>query len=319
VAASIWAKQSQADVATALAAFTRWLINTTNLWSIVEAYSGAAGTKRRTPTSGSELDLDNAAFSAGGDFSWQTGTLATGDWIVLQSTNATGNKCQVYLEYDSTTRIYHALIPKADFTTGGTNVSPPNSPQGFPATTIGATMSGSPSLVGFTPQNAVMDYSAICDDSVINLICDDGVAGNREWMYVGAVESSHPNDVYPFVINDTPGNVYRSSTARWNKLSHVDGATGLVTGYGTYLAFAGGTSVQDPGQDGNDGEWSVIPAGVHDAQAAHMYSAVLKYVYLIAEDLASSGTLAGLTYMYMTSLATEGRMGWTWDGVTAYP
>lgn len=328
MAASIWPKQSQANPAAALSALCRWLVETAGLFTIVEAYDADGSgsptaprtARRRTPTAGQETDFDNSEFSTG-TFGWKTNALGANDWIVLRSTNTSGNKFEVYLEYDSTTQWKYALVPLNDFTTAGGDVSPPNSADGFSATSMGSTMGGSPTLVTCTLPAGTCNYSAVADSGCFHVLADDGTAANRRWILLGKLKSSHPDDDVPFVISTLPQIVYAyTSAARWGKLSHVDHTTGIFTGWDVLPKYSTTGLLDTAGQDGLSSKWLVWPAGVHFTTASHMMTGVLPYAYWCSSEMASSGTIGSLAYVQMTSSGGgPAHLALDWDGSTAYP
>ena len=316
-------KQSYLTAALAVAGIVRGLVNTTGLWTIIEAYSTASGDKRRTPSVATTLD--NSAFTAGADFGWQTGTLGAGDWIVLQSTNSSGAKCEIYIEYGTTTAIRFCLLPYNDFVTNGTDVTPPNGPQGFNSgLVIGSTAGTSPTRVVLLVQNATMDYSVIADTSTVIIIADDGTVVNRRRMYIGGLSVSHPDDATPFAISThlLPGGT-TSVTTYMARISPFDNTTAITNCF-QQAAYAGSTAIwmSTTGLEGKNDKWTPDPLVVCWYQVSNYFRSVLKHSYLVGMDLSTSGTLSGTlgskAYMYMNSAAAA-REAWDWDLATVYP
>jgi hypothetical protein len=154
------------------------------------------------------------------------------------------------------------------------------------------------------------------------MLSDDGVT--PYWMYVGEVETPRalgvPADDRPFVIYDTPSSVYLQITdSNWNRISPVDDATALPTGFSAKFA-ANGNDVHNPSYDTNLlGLWTVLPTGVyfHDAAGRHL-GGFLRNIGSVSADAGSSGTTMGLTWMYRGSNAGSPKIAMAWDGVTAY-
>jgi len=313
---SIWPKQYHTTTGLALKAFVRWLVDTESLFEIVEAYSSGAtvGDLLRVPTALSEDTLDNAAFAVGGTFSWySTNELAISDWIVLESTNA-GAKFQVVFELDSVVEIKHHLIPKADFPVGGADVSPPV----LSATSIGSTMGTTATACGFTAAAGGMTYSAICESDSINLVCDNGTVGGVEWVHVGGIDNAHPDDSYPFVINDKPDRVFPHSTPRFNKLSHVDDS--LQEGVDATLAVYAGTTLPAlSGFVGPGGVSYLYPMVCVIATASHAMTFGLRSVRITHITVGARGTMLGRSVMFLGSNASGPKLAFPWDSTTAYP
>ena len=315
----IWAKQSKATNMLMLADLMKMIINTESLFEIVEAYDADhASDKRRVPTAGSEGTLDNAAFASDGGFSWYNNqALGVDDWIVLESTNATGNKFQVLFVIDSATEIKHWLFPLDDFAVGGADVSPPVRPATSLGTTMGAASAGS----GFTTLNASMSYSAVCDNESINLVCDDlTTPANVEWIHVGVYDDASPSDPYPFVIHTTPSYAYPRLSDDFIKidvtLEKVSFRWASLSFYGT-----GSPSVisEYSGIDGLGGYWGLYPACAVSLVAVHGDVLNLRNVQLTHQDQDNSGTHDSLAFMYIGSDAASAKLTFPWDGSTVYP
>lgn len=308
--------ESFANPALALWGIVSGIVETASagVFEVVEAYSGASADKRRVPTVGAENTLQNAAFTAGGDFGWQTGTLAAGDWIVLQSTNAT--PFQIYLEYDAATVIKWALIPLGDFTPGGTDVTPPNG-QGFSATAFGTAAGTSPTLVTQTIAAGAENYSVIAANDLLIVITDNGTPANRTFMYAGAVDS-HPDDARPYVLKRTATYFGEVGVIPFARLSFVDSTTNLQTGY-TMHPGNSGLNPFAASSDGINGKYMLQRAQVFWNTTAHYHTVFLHHAYYASVDLSSSGTLDTQAYAYWCSALTGVRLAIDWDGVTANP
>lgn len=311
---NIFPQQAYLTPALAMMGLLRRLVEVDLAFEIVEAYdANAALNKRRTPTPGESYDFDNVAFSASA-FAFQTGLLEAGDWIVLRSTGAP--HLQVYWELDSTTNWNWALISNNDFATGGADVTPPV----LPATAIG-TVLGAGTLVSMALQLASMNYSLLSDNQTIVIFALDGTAANTRVMYIGAALSDVAGDTKPFVINDLPAAAtLPHSSARWNRLA-LDGATFLAGGTDLQPSVAGNNQATTAGRSGLatpvPTQYWALPAFVFFDNVGYYHFLSLKWSYVAGVDLATSGTLAGLTLAYFTSAAGGGRWALTWDGITA--
>jgi len=311
----IWPKKYYLNCGLMLANFVRWLVNTEGLFTIVEAYDDSHATNaRRVPTPGFESTLDNAAFAADGGFSWYNNqALGVDDWIVVQSTNAAGNKFQVVFEFDSSTVIKHHLVPKADFPVGGADVSPPV----LSATSIGTTMGTTATAVSFTTKSTGMVYSAVCESDSINLVSDAG-AFDVDWMHISKVDGQHPDDTFPFVINDSCNLSYPYGADRYNKLSHIDES--LQDAWDVTLASYGGAPLCSVSGLGFPGSRRVIYPSLATVYAVgQMMTFGLKNVSLAHYSEAISGTMADETVMYLGGNASSPRLAFPWDGLTTYP
>jgi hypothetical protein len=312
---NIFPQQAYLTPALAMIGLLRRLVEVDGAFEIVEAYdANAAVNKRRTPTPGESYDFDNAAFSATA-FGFQTGALEAGDWIVLRSTGAP--KLQVYWELDSTTNWNWALISNNDFVTGGGDVSPPT----LPLTTIGATMGNPPTFAVMALQLASMNYSLLSDNQTIVIFALDGTAANTRVMYIGAALSDVAGDTKPFVINDLPAQAtLPHAAARWNRLA-LDNATLLAGGTDLVSSVGGSNLATLAGRSGlatpAPTQFWALPAFVFFNNVGYYHILSLKWSYVAGVDLATSGTLAGLTLVYFTSSASDGRWALTWDGITA--
>lgn len=312
---NIFPQQAYLTPALAMMGLLRRLVEVDLAFEIVEAYdANAALNKRRTPTPGETYDFDNVAFSASA-FGFQTGTLEAGDWIVLRSTGAP--HLQVYWELDSTTNWNWALISNNDFVTGGADVTPP----ALPLTTIGATMGNPPTFAVMALQLASMNYSLLSDNQTIVIFALDGTAANSRVMYIGAALSDVAGDTKPFVINDLPATAtLPHSAARWNRLA-LDNATLLAGGCDLQPNAAGTNQAIQAGKSGLatpvPTQYWALPAFVFFDNVGYYHFLSLKWSYVSGVDLATSGTLAGLTLAYFTSSAAGGRWALTWDGITA--
>jgi len=313
----IWAKQSKATNMLMLADLMKMIINTESLFEIVEAYDADhASDKRRVPTAGSEGTLDNAAFAADGGFSWYNNqALGVDDWIVVESTNATGNKFQVLFVIDSATEIKHWLFPLDDFAVGGADVSPPVRPATSLGTTMGAASAGS----GFTTLNASMSYSAVCDNESINLVCDDlTTPANVEWIHVGVYDDAAVTDLYPFVINIDPARAYPTGTAKMLTVS--EHLASLLCEWVSLGSYGSRTIIADTAAaDGTGGKWAIYPLCIASDTAGNTMLAKVHNVQLTHQDQDDSGTHNSLDLMYLGSSASYPKLTFPWDGATVYP
>ena len=284
-------------------------------FNVVEAYSGASADKRRVPTALFENTLQNAAFLVGGDFGWQTGTLANGDWIVLESTSGI-IKFHLYLEVDSATVINWALLPLGDFTPGGTDVTPPDG-QGFSATSFGTAAGTSPTLVAQTVPAGSVNYSVITTPELLILVTDNGTPADRTFMYAGVVDS-HADDTRPYVLKRDATYFGEASTVPFARLSFVDSTTNLQTGYIMHPH----NSALNPfasTYDGLNGKYMLQRAQIFWNTVAHRHTVFLHHAYYGNVDLSSSGTLDTNAYAYWCSANANIKMAFDWDGITTVP
>ena len=319
MALSVWGEQPFASLALALPALLRRAVETHGHWTIVEAYDAdCATTKRRTPTGGAENDFDNVAFSAGGDFGWQTDTMGNGDWIILRSTGAVN--FQVYFEYDSATELKHAAITFDDFATGGADVTPPV----FPATAIGSTMGTSPTLVGATTVAGVMRYSLETSPNAIFMQWRNGTPSDTEDVNIALCPSAYSNDTRAVVIKDRPDLArVNNAYSAWNRVA-PDGVTFLNNGIAATLKVGNSTIMTSAGHDvlgtraaGAPGdEKTILPFIIFFQDAGHRHALILEGNYKVGKSAAVDGTTDDLNIMYWTDSATSARRAIEWDGVT---
>jgi len=315
-------KVSHATLGAFLPQLARFLVNDhatitgpTNNWTVIDTYSGAAGTPHQVPGAANDLDSLNA------DNGWRTGTIAANDYIILQSGDS-GNKFQLGIEYQSTTLINFIIAPKGGFVTGFDNND--------------MTVAGNWSLVkgttfAFTGVNAVSNYSVVAADAGGNfkLFTDDGAA--RYWTYIGKLIDPQANDEWPVVWYDTEQTVVAAAatgiiTSGWNRISAVDDTTELANLNGVTLAYGGGSFVNNAGSafkdaDGGAGYY-LAPVGVIEpAQAGHKgWQGMLDGVWVIDQDATGVGgkTLNSKAYLAMSTNAAQSSIVMQWDGATAY-
>lgn len=297
-------------------------------WAIVEAYdaSQANGSRRRVPTVGAERDMDNAAFSAGANFGWQTNLLGNDDWIVLRSGVGTcGNQFEVMFRVRSATVMDIMMFPLNNFVThdgGGVNptwvydISPPV----FPAVSLGSNSLVNP--VQFTGWAGAAKYSIVADECMFFCFSDNGAT--MYWHYHGELDQPHTGgttiDDRPFVMSIHPEWVGITIVdQRLCRISPVDHATLLSSGSTCQIVYWGGNNVIATGNDTSLlGDWSILPIGVYFDTAAHKHFAGwMRNVYQGNADKGVRGTLASLAYVYIGGYYQN--IVAKWDGATAYP
>lgn len=245
-----YVKQGHDLPADALPDMVRFLINdhptiTGPGWTIVEAQAGG---NREVPSDSTDLD---SLVSATG---WPNGSLAVGDWIVLESANANNtNHFQLYIEYESTVAYSFKLIPLQDFATGGGAASPPT----LPSTSVGT----GTSLFAYSTFNHFANYTIIADEGMMMFLLDGSNAGLR-FTYIGEVNVPDPvRDSRAYVIRDGETNVEHTNSG-WDRLSPMDQIT-LLTGVPVMFGLVG-TGI--PLHDMNAGRMFdvdyILPVGV---------------------------------------------------------
>lgn len=281
-------------------------------WTAIRAHSNAAYEDLPTPT-----DLDSLATCT----AWEgDGTaLAAGDWIVLESANSTGgggnNHFQLYIEYESDTKINFLMLPMEDWSTS--SASPPvwtagNACGVAACKGVGA---GSNAFVVYTTTSTTTSFLAVADEDVLIMLRDDGAA--PDWIYVGGVDNnlstSTPADDRPFVIVDTPANVFINPTDLiWNRLA-PDNTTTLVSG------GADKSDLDDMAGTYN-GAFQLISVLLLFRDASHAHATgTLQYLRRGSDDLGPSGrTINGATWACRSTSELYSPICWSWDGV-AYP
>jgi hypothetical protein len=313
---NIWPTQSFSNSSVAYYELLKRLIEVDGAYKIVAAYDAdSPGTRRRVPTVGQEYNLSNASFATGNNFGFDTGSIGVGDWIVIESTATPAH--QIYWENDSATQWAWALIPLADFTPGGPNVSPPT----FSATSLAASMGATPTLIFMTLQAGSMNYSLWSDNSTLAVLAADGAVGNTRFMYAGAALSDVPGDTRPFVIQRTPGSA--GWTATGSQLSRLcpDGVTFSGAGANIAMTSEGSGVLTSTGWDNlatpAPAKYHVLPAMAFFNTASHRHVVTLKWTGTAGSSLASIGTLDSLSKIYFTTVNSDARRVMDWDGTTA--
>lgn len=291
-------------------------------WEIVEAYGRnvGGGPVRETPS--------GRAFGQGalGNFStlvsWDDDDVQAGDWIVIRSRTKKGAdsngdiECEVYLELDSASTLQLRVMPLNNFTTGGAVVTPPT----FPTETFG---SGA-SPVTMTMAN-VADYYGVADQGMFALVMDDGNA--TQWTYCGEVDGANPDDLRPYVVWSSPGNVYFQFTqaGNWTRLSPVDDST-IVTDSDTtfWKQNSGvGSEIVENGELAQRPDTRPMPAGIFFDDVSHtFFSGFLRNVYLGSSNMSWRGLLNAKTLVYFSNFSGKTNNTWAgvtmrWDGVTS--
>jgi len=236
-------------------------------WKMVEAYSSAASTNRQTPptTSGNNA-LDSFT---GTGFSWKTGSLLAGDWIVLECGGT--NPFHIYIELNSTTQIGYKFMPLGDFSTGGSAVSPPVSPNGFSATAIPGGGSSS-SLNAQTGYTSTVYYTGDAADRFFSFHINLAT-----FMYIGETNQGASADTRPYVMYTDSDNLRWDmiTASQWSRLSPVDNATELTAGSNVQMFNVAdlGNRVHYGDVIDATGEFRILPVGVFFDDTNHNHFA----------------------------------------------
>ena len=320
-----------ATLATWLPRFARWLIDdlagqTGPGWKIVEAYDKTTALQL-VPTAGDVSNMDNVAFSQN-PFSWQSGTLATGDWIVFQSAHVS-NTFHLYIRLASSSTIEMFLLPFGDFVPGVSLASfkPAFTNNATPAVALrkvgenGTTVAVP--MAGFaTPAN----YIAVADEECLILVFDNGTSASMAFTYVGQLDGARsfmtPADSRPYVIYDSPAPATLGTSTYFGRFSPLDSST-YIRGLpgGMSYSVSGPPLHTENIYDGLGGAQGVLPLGVCFGVAGHRHFAgFLRYCGTMSESVGPIGTVGGMAYLAVND-ATQTSMGIgiTWDGVTPYP
>jgi len=276
-------------------------------WTIVEVYAGG----REVPADPTDVDSIAVETAWSGDGSG----LAAGDWFVVESADSTGgggtNHFQVVFEYDSTSVIKYAMLPLEDWQVG---TSTPD------AAGTGHFVGAGTGLVSFTTMTGSCKMLIVADEDVVIMLRDD--SSNPDWLYIGGVDSnlatSTPPDDRPFVINDTPANVFiYYNDGPLNRMA-ADDTTVLTGGYPGEISAVGVLSDDMTGQY-NGSFWLLgVPVWFNDASHKH-FSGTLQYIRQGSDDLGAAGrTINSASWACRGSNAEYSPVCWSWDGV-AYP
>ncbi len=311
---------THASLADFLPNFVRFLVNNHTSysgpgWTIVEAYD-SAHSARQVPSDASNIDSFTTVIS------WKSSSLATSDWIVLESTNSNNsNHFQLYLEYDTTTRVNIYMLPFENFSTGGSAVSPPL----FPTNSIGA---GSGTFVQFFGYTAIARYLCVATEGNIALIAERNSTTDCNYIYVGEVDLPRtgtgvsPQDTRAYVINDTPSVVAYNTTDIFNRISPIDNSTHLVAG--VELNYSPNTSAWTLDANGVLPLRNVYPIlpillGFRDTNHEHI-AGYLRNVYTTWSTCGIAGQFTSKNYIFRNdTLLADVPIVLKWDGETTYP
>jgi hypothetical protein len=185
---------------------------------------------------------------------------------------------------------------------------------------------------------------------MVSWLVDDGI--NPSFIYIGDLEGSAPQDLYPYVIRDDNAIVafYRDTTGQgesnWDRLSPVDETTLLTAGVNNLPYTANNQFVSsgdamiydgyDPG--GNVSEQGLGPVGVWFNDTGHLHFAGwLKNVFISSDLYGNSGSINDPTafgegdnvgpnspgtrnYVFrFDNTAQAGGVALSWDGFTVFP
>lgn len=300
-------------------------------WQIVQAYSNGV---IETPNDPGNID---SFISAVG---WANGSVAVGDWIVLESQDSLNtNHFQVYLSPAASGSANIMMLPQCGFNTSGPAITPP----AFPTASFGLSSGTVYSIAGLATSAS---YSVVADEGMAAFVFSrlDGLP--RGWTYFGEVDSSRPSgsppDDRPYVVwTNTSGVYWDDATANtvrtFNRYSplQVSGSntwlTGTVNGGSpVYFEAAGGTRIihNTTNIDTLLGTNSILPVGVNFGGGIHRhFMGFLRNVYSMHASVTSSagtssynGTTAGRHFRYNNSLSgADAALTIAWDGSTAFP
>lgn len=197
------------------------------------------------------------------------------------------------------------------------------SPPAYDTPSVGA---GSATPVSLTTVNGAFRMSAIADTAMLQLLSDN--AGTRYWLYVGELNGAKsggtPADDRPFVISDTPTNYRCGGSADFNRVSPVDDATVLTSGWiAAWFNSTAGTSAIRESANGGDAtllaQDIMWPAGISFTDAGSTHGAgFLRQCLCYNRNAGSLVQTAALDWVGAASSATGGGIALRWDSATAY-
>ena len=278
-------------------------------WTLIEAYSNAGRCVPVTPT-----DVDSMVGCAAmrGDGS----ALVAGDWFVVESADSTGGGAtrhfQMLVEYNATTSWKFVMMP---LSTAFWQVGTATPDAAGTEKRVGA----GTALITFTTVATGTDLIVVADEDVVIIVRDDAAA--PDWIYIGAVDgnlsTSVPPDDRPFVIYDTPANMYMSAS-NFNRLA-PDDATVLVSGIvaNYYASFTQMATI--PGT--YNSAWQLWPALLYFLDASHKHATgTLQHIRQGSDDLGIAGrTIGGKAWACRGTSVDYSPVCWRWDGITVYP
>lgn len=306
--------------ALAIANLARYLINdhateTGPGWTIVDTYSSAASTPHEVP--GTATDMDSLAADNG----WRTGTLAIGDYIILESLSAS-NKFQVGIEYQSTTIVRFIVAPLGGFSTVADNAD---------MTTAGNWASAKLTTFDYNVLAGKGNWGMVADADKFILFCKTQTTSvGWRWTFIGKLDPTglYSTDAYPVVqfsgetlayVGDGTG----ICSANWKRLSLADDST-EATGSVAVPNIAGTNLIADVDASKNalTDEWTLYRCYLVGTTASHAGAwGFLPDVYAMSKGLVTFpqsgfGTIENKTYAYLCNSANQGAIVFAWDGVT---
>lgn len=287
-------------------------------WTAVKVYSSAAGTPHEIPADGTDMD------SLAADNGWRTGTIAVGDYIVLESASAS-NKFRVGIELQATTVVRIILDYRAGFDTGANQADMTN------AANWTTTDSGAQDINPGSSAKAF--WSVIADEDGFVIIYDGGTVADLGFMYCGKYNARFSSDEYNSVIFNgtyafeptcsTAAGFGAARTAGWYKLSAVDDST-LLDGPGMvpYMTSVSAFDVTTTDIHTLNGELATVDLeiccydqGVHDG-----IFGTLPLMKIGNRNMMGTGiaTFGDEQFIAINENSTYGCLVFPWDGVTPY-
>jgi len=321
MATKFYPNTNHATLEAALLAIGEWFCGgvTGPGWTLIGAYS-SNNAAFETPVAGNSL----SALPAGNG--WKEGVLVVGDYVLLETTNATSGVFQVGFEYQGATTWRIILAPSGGFNVGGavadmTDAGNWTNPK---LTTLDLDITGTVALGRYTVKAD--------DDHCWIKYYDTVTYSTMRTTYIGNPEDHDTTDTHPALLyygitenagaNNSGYADYDSSY--WRKISPSDGTTEISLGCTNFpssywVDFATGS----PNYAKNvvSGKWDLFPIYLYCLSAAYMHRAgKLRGVYFTNKSIGfqGHGVLANKDYAWHKNYSESWAPIITeWDGTTA--
>lgn len=310
-----YASQLNANLGIFIPKLARFLINDLALftgpaWTIIDTYSSAAGTPHEVPAMATDMD------SLAADNGWRTGTIATGDYIVLESASG-ANKFQVGIEYQGANTLRVICAPYQGFdTTADEN----------DMTTAASWLNPYLTAVDYAAPAGLSNYSIVADEDRVILAVEDAVT--YMWTYFGKMDNVSSTDAKPVVMYTQGAQVYAAQNSgilatTWKRID-VIADTSSITLAGTSANQCGGigdlcTLATNYLKDNDSNEYRCLPVYLLSGTAGAVAGmGRLRGVYVNNQGLSGvgKGTINTKAYAFLSNSGGQSPIIFDWDGAT---